>query len=360
MSVQFPVVHVNPYPQLAELELFLRPVTDDPLEVLIEVSLRLGHAWFPLLGGKACFGLTGGQISLTSQPNELQRFEASIPADPLLGAVEVSEGDPPVWRFQRTGTVVVENSLTLVLGQWVPEGAHNLSASLIVQPQDLQLAAAEGLWNHDIHPNVHAVAERLLSRTVATVVGPQLCSSQVAVNHTLRSGSLSAPDWQSCLPVLEAHLARLLLSTHHDLPSLAERVGFNLQQDFVGGSLVGLEVSETDLSGVDWQRVNLRGAVLNDCDLTEANLSAAELAGADFSGALLSNANLKESNARRASFALANLSGADLRGADLRGATLTRTNFSGAQVQGLRLGENPGLSPEDRFELQQRGALEQP
>jgi hypothetical protein len=358
MSVQFPAVHFNPHPQLAKLELFLRPVTDDPLEVLIEVSLSLGHAWFPLLGGKACFGLTGGQLSLTGQPGSLQRFEASIPADPLLGSVAFSEGDQPTWRFQRTGTVVVENSLTLVLGQWVPEKPQSLVAILMVQPQDLQLAAAEGLWSHDIHPNVHAVAERLLSRAAATMVGPQLCLSQVGVNRAVAPVQAAQPDWDRVLPALESNLMQLLQAPSHDLRVLVEEVGLQLEADFVGGSLIGLEVLETDLSGVDWQRVNLRGAVLSDCDLTEANLSAAELAGADFSGALLSNVNLRGSNARRASFALANLSGADLRQADLRGATLTRTNFSGALVEGLRLGDNPGLTAEEQAELVQRGAVE--
>ncbi|MEM7579089.1 MAG: pentapeptide repeat-containing protein [Cyanobacteria bacterium P01_A01_bin.80] len=90
------------------------------------------------------------------------------------------------------------------------------------------------------------------------------------------------------------------------------------RQGAKGLNLIGVDLSDADLSGVDF-----RGADLNDADLSGADLSDADLSDADLSGADLSDADLSD----------ADLSGADLSGADLNDAILSYgTNLIGATV----------------------------
>lgn len=81
-----------------------------------------------------------------------------------------------------------------------------------------------------------------------------------------------------------------------------------------GGSLIGADLSDQDLSGRD-----LAGA-----NLTEADLSGADLSNTDLRGARLIKANLSNTD----------LSNADLRGANLTGVVVGGTNFSGANLTG--------------------------
>ncbi len=89
----------------------------------------------------------------------------------------------------------------------------------------------------------------------------------------------------------------------------------------------------SDLSGKDFSRANLKGRDLSSRNLSYANLSGANLSdtfmhkvnlrGANLSEANLFRANLLLSDLREANLRFTNLIGADLSGADLRGADLT-------------------------------------
>lgn len=82
------------------------------------------------------------------------------------------------------------------------------------------------------------------------------------------------------------------------------------------------ENEQLDLSFTDMRGVNLNGANLQQTNLYQANLAGANLREANLAGAILSAANLEG----------ANLYLANLEGAILSAANLERVNFSGANL----------------------------
>lgn len=102
--------------------------------------------------------------------------------------------------------------------------------------------------------------------------------------------------------------------TNSDLSGV-ELLGVDLRQaDLMGADLSGASLREVDLSGADLREADLSGANLSEAFLMEADLSKADLSGANLARADLSEAILSE----------AILSGAILSGADLREANLIR------------------------------------
>ncbi|MBN1312177.1 MAG: pentapeptide repeat-containing protein [Anaerolineae bacterium] len=91
-----------------------------------------------------------------------------------------------------------------------------------------------------------------------------------------------------------------------------------------GAFLMGENLSNKDLAGID----------LSDAFLSNANLSGADLSGANLQGATLSKADLTN----------ANLSGANLTDADLSKADLTGANLDDAILDGAVLSDAEGLS----------------
>jgi len=91
---------------------------------------------------------------------------------------------------------------------------------------------------------------------------------------------------------------------------------------------------------------NLSGADLSDLNLNTVNLIRGNLSGANLQGSSLVNADML----------FANFTKADLRNADLRGATLNETIWLDALVDECQLGNGTGLSPQQRKDLQLRGA----
>jgi uncharacterized protein YjbI with pentapeptide repeats len=107
----------------------------------------------------------------------------------------------------------------------------------------------------------------------------------------------------------------------------------------------------SDLSGRDFSRANLKGRDLSRRNLSYANLSGANLSdtfmhkanlrGANLSEANLFRANLLLSDMREANLRFSNLIGADLSGADLRGADLTGARIrSGDRLLVKMIGTN--------------------
>lgn len=111
---------------------------------------------------------------------------------------------------------------------------------------------------------------------------------------------------------------------------------------FVGANFAGADLSEQILSDVDpddidsgetcstvLNHANLSGVNLQDSNLSGVFCENANLKGADLFNTDLPNAVLSESDLRGADLFLTNLSGAVLAGTDLRKARLRGTNLSG-------------------------------
>jgi hypothetical protein len=99
---------------------------------------------------------------------------------------------------------------------------------------------------------------------------------------------------------------------------------------------------QIDLSYTDLRGLNLPGANLQQANLYQANLSDTNLLGANLSGAILtaarmSRANLKSVNLSEAILSAANLDLADLSGANLYQANLFLANLQGAKLTGVNL-----------------------
>ena len=94
-------------------------------------------------------------------------------------------------------------------------------------------------------------------------------------------------------------------------------------RNFQGENLLGLDVSQRDLTTLDATTAILRNAVFRGCDLTDARFDEANLSNAHFEGAILSGASFEGADCEGASF-----SGADLRGADFTDASLLAATFA--------------------------------
>ena len=104
-----------------------------------------------------------------------------------------------------------------------------------------------------------------------------------------------------------------------------------------GFNLSDLELNETNFRGANLSGANLSGTNFRGTNLSRANLSRTNFRGANLSGTNLSRANLFGVNLSRANLVKANLSrtdlfGANLSGTDLFGANLSGTNFLGAYL----------------------------
>ena len=102
---------------------------------------------------------------------------------------------------------------------------------------------------------------------------------------------------------------------------------------------------------------NLSGAILIDVDLRKANLNEAILRGANLSKADMSEADMNEADMSEAILNEADMSEAILRGAILNGADLRGVDLSGATVQNASFIGATGITPEQKQDLIQRGAI---
>ncbi|BAY90356.1 MULTISPECIES: pentapeptide repeat-containing protein [unclassified Tolypothrix] len=91
---------------------------------------------------------------------------------------------------------------------------------------------------------------------------------------------------------------------------------------------------------------NLIGADLSNLNLAAVNFIRGNLSGANLQNTILVNADLL----------FVNFTQANLRNADLSGATLNQTIWLDTLVDECQLGNGTGLSPQQRKDLQLRGA----
>ncbi|MDP5017526.1 pentapeptide repeat-containing protein [Anabaena sp. UHCC 0187] len=99
------------------------------------------------------------------------------------------------------------------------------------------------------------------------------------------------------------------------------------------------EDEQIDLSYTDLRGINLQGANLKQINLYQANLSGVNLANANLEGAILTAANLEGANLNLANLSGAILSAANLDKANLAGANLQRANLYLASLQGAILND---------------------
>ena len=119
--------------------------------------------------------------------------------------------------------------------------------------------------------------------------------------------------------------------------------------DFAKAELMGVVMSQSNLTETNFTNANLTLAILGDADLSKANLSnanlqqaalyGAKLVGANLAGANLNQAKLIYANFKTASLQKANLTDADLKFADLTQANLTNANLTGADLSNADLSE---------------------
>ena len=110
--------------------------------------------------------------------------------------------------------------------------------------------------------------------------------------------------------------------------------------DLSGANLIGADLSGANLSRANLCCANLSSANLNDANLCCANLSSAYLIGTSLSDANLSSANLNDANLSDANLSGANLNDANLRNADLSGANLSRANLRCASLRNVKCDEH--------------------
>jgi uncharacterized protein YjbI with pentapeptide repeats len=97
--------------------------------------------------------------------------------------------------------------------------------------------------------------------------------------------------------------------------------------------LVGANLAQAALAGLNLERALLQGANLHG-----ANLAGTSLAGAYLQGANLTGANLAGANLAGANFSQANLAGANLTDADLEGTNFSQANLDDTTLNGTQLG----------------------
>ena len=103
-----------------------------------------------------------------------------------------------------------------------------------------------------------------------------------------------------------------------------------------GVPLVGVDVSDAflqgiDLGGADLLRANFRAADARGGNFSKARLEYADLSSANFRGADFRSADLK-----KASLEDADLNGADLSGSDLEGANLSKADLRTADLRNCK------------------------
>ena len=108
-----------------------------------------------------------------------------------------------------------------------------------------------------------------------------------------------------------------------------------------------IDLTGTNLSGVELPEANLEKAVFEESNLRGSNFLAANLGGAIFYKCNLQDAHFVKANLQRAVFEKANLQGAklslanlkeaNLKECNLRGATLWYSDFTGANLQKANL-----------------------
>ncbi|WP_242902363.1 pentapeptide repeat-containing protein [Actinomadura terrae] len=131
-------------------------------------------------------------------------------------------------------------------------------------------------------------------------------------------------------------------------------LGFD-QHESQGEGVPVVNLSGTDLTGVNLRLKQFDGAVFQGATLTNGDLRRASLRGADFSGATLRGAELQVSILTDARFVGAHLERSDFTGSPMEGAALGGAHLSRALLGGVRL-DRAGLAGTDLTRADLEGA----
>lgn len=107
--------------------------------------------------------------------------------------------------------------------------------------------------------------------------------------------------------------------------------------DLSGSDLHGIDLSNYDLSGANLTGANLSDADLSGAILTGANISKSNLSDANLSKSILKNTNFTDSKLIDTILSYSDLFRADLSRADLSGAQLSESNLSECNLSGANL-----------------------
>ena len=107
-----------------------------------------------------------------------------------------------------------------------------------------------------------------------------------------------------------------------------------LHQD--GVLLVGVDVSDAFLQGVDLNGANLLRANFRSADVRDGSFIGAQLEDVDLTSANLRHADLRKADLQNANLEDADLFGADLGQADLSGARLSKANLRNTDLHGIK------------------------
>lgn len=361
-----------------------------PLDLYLTINFN--EHWESLLGGKVKIGLQSGQLKIN-----LNQAKYISNSSTLVGQLQLADaGDEDLsinqfsseelgdhhpksspttcqilpkitsdqvgWSFiVKPGETSLRGCLKKVkLATLQPlETLQNLTVTFEINSSDLYIVDAEGLWRHDIHPNQHAILERLFALYFLTSQ-PYPCLSYSYLSTPpfplISERELTQKNQQN-LAQLQTIFEQILHAKNHHFQDLITLANLNPSTDLAGGVFRGTELRGIDLTGADLHHINLRGSELCDADLSDTNLSYAKLGGADLSGAFLGSSDLNHADLHRASLALANLSGANLAGANLHEVNLVNTNLSGVNVTGAKFGKNLGITPDLQQHLIAHGAI---
>ncbi|MGK7931831.1 MAG: pentapeptide repeat-containing protein [Microcystaceae cyanobacterium] len=326
------------------------------------IDLTVGEQWQDILKGKVKFRLQGGKLRIHAENASLTPLTASPESNYQIISTTESELVAG-FRLNYTKKQLPFTLDNLKIAQFLPSSPQwCVTLQWEISPVDIYLTDAEGLWKHDITPNKHAILERCIIQRLHKIgFMPYLSCLQVTSQGSETEKTLLLPSVDFTETSHLSDLPSLIQSIYdvktNDFLELAKLAGLDPQKDLAGGNFIATSLCGLELGQANLCYTHFRGADLTDIDLSEAQLSYANFSGADLSGGYLGDANLQYTDFHRASLALANLIGADLTKANLIETNLSQANLSGAVVTDAQFGQNVGLSPEDKEDLQQRGAI---
>ena len=118
-------------------------------------------------------------------------------------------------------------------------------------------------------------------------------------------------------------------------------VGLDLfQADLRGVDLSGATIRDTNLNNADLRGANLRGATFVNGSAIDAAFADGDLNGASFTNFDLSRSDLSNTDLRNVRFESVSFSFAGVRNANFRGATFIGTNFNDADLRGSNFSGN--------------------
>jgi len=204
---------------------------------------------------------------------------------------------------------------------WIRKLLYGMAAAFVVSAW-IVLTFPRECWDAD---EIFCWDNNPVSRLVAAVLGTQRTIKYLrttALGWPPSSLSLANQDFVDNLKITDLSKVRF---TH----ALQAR------------SLVGADLSSTDLRKITFRWTDLRLANLSQAQMTGADLTRANLQGGQLARTDLRDANLSSAKAQGANFVGADLRDADLSGARLQGASLVGANMRGSTLaQTLMLGAN--------------------